>query len=353
MNMYLGQEGSTDFFLFWFLGLKEFLEPVYFSSTVMRSISLHKRIWLKKGDVTLKINNINYEVKLNARGSEKDLKAKMKDLEKYASDGVSTDTIFKDDSAKLITEQSSADSDDSDQDWGLSADSSRVNKENALLADLEMQFGLATESTPAKKINLDAEDVIPKTKLKHTSAPLQSLHCLCKKTEHDVVPLSASSSSDIIAAINNQTKVLQESNSVLISIGKETNRLLRSIQQLHRETVNLLNNEGSANQATESDATFVDADGRSRRLDTLNRSNANSFAIEYVKCKFGSDYMSSHIFEPHGKADRNAVPDAAMQDLKEQLTRVFANYSWACVRRSLNQSGLDTKKKRKLSVMPL
>ncbi|XP_065671352.1 uncharacterized protein LOC136089321 isoform X3 [Hydra vulgaris] len=336
MNMYLGQEGSTDFFLFWFLGLKEFLEPVYFSSTVMRSISLHKRIWLKKGDVTLKINNINYEVKLNARGSEKDLKAKMKDLEKYASDGVSTDTIFKDDSAKLITEQSSADSDDSDQDWGLSADSlARVNKENALLADLEMQFGLAT------------------AKLKHTSAPLQSLHCLCKKTEHDVVPLSASSSSDIIAAINNQTKVLQESNSVLISIGKETNRLLRSIQQLHRETVNLLNNEGSANQATESDATFVDADGRSRRLDTLNRSNANSFAIEYVKCKFGSDYMSSHIFEPHGKADRNAVPDAAMQDLKEQLTRVFANYSWACVRRSLNQSGLDTKKKRKLSVMPL
>ncbi|XP_065652110.1 uncharacterized protein LOC136079747 isoform X2 [Hydra vulgaris] len=196
MNVYLGQEGSTDFFLFWFLGLKEFLEPVYFSSTVMRSISLHKRIWLKKGDVvTLKTNNINYEVKLYARGSEKDLKTKMKDLEKYASDGISTDTIFKDDSAKLITEQSSADSDEY-QDWGLSADSfARVNKENALLADLEMQFGLATE------------------KLKHTSAPLQSLHCLCKKTEH-VVPLSASSSSDIIAAINNQTTVLQESNSM-------------------------------------------------------------------------------------------------------------------------------------------
>ncbi|XP_065640684.1 uncharacterized protein LOC124806055 isoform X2 [Hydra vulgaris] len=202
MSLYPGQEGSTDFFLFWFLGLKEFLEPVYFSSTVMRPISLHKRMWLRKGDVvTLKVNDINYEVKLYARGSEKDLKAKMKDLEKYASDGVSTDTIFKDDSAKLVTSkslhtsktspvinvsktsprQSSADSDE-DQDWGLSADSlARVNKENSLLGDLEMQFGLTTESTPAEKRNLEAEDVILKTKLQHTGAPFQSAHCLYKK----------------------------------------------------------------------------------------------------------------------------------------------------------------------------
>ncbi|XP_065675263.1 uncharacterized protein LOC136091530 [Hydra vulgaris] len=86
-------------------------------------------------------------------------------------------------------------------------------------------------------------------------------------------------SSFIVATINNQTKVLQESNSVLISIVKETNRLLQWIQQLYRETVNLLDNEDSANQATESDATFVDAVRRSRHLDTLNRANANSFVV--------------------------------------------------------------------------
>nr|XP_047122571.1 uncharacterized protein LOC124806056 [Hydra vulgaris] len=133
----------------------------------------------------------------------------------------------------------------------------------------------------------------------------------------------------------------------LIRTGKETNRLLRSIQQLQRETVNLLNNEGLANQAINSDATFVNAAGQSKRIDSWNRSNANSFAIDYIKCKFGPDYMTSHIFEPHGKADRTTVPDAIMQNLKEQFATVFANYSWACVRRSLNQSCLDRKKKRK------
>nr|XP_047135153.1 uncharacterized protein LOC124805820 isoform X2 [Hydra vulgaris] len=50
----------------------------------------------------------------------------------------------------------------------------------------------------------------------------------------------------------------------------------------------------------------------------------------------------------HGKADRTTVPDAIMRNLKEQLATVFANYSWTCVRRSLNQSGLDRKTKTKV-----
>ncbi|XP_047143396.1 uncharacterized protein LOC105846290 isoform X2 [Hydra vulgaris] len=140
--------------------------------------------------------------------------------------------------------QSSADTDE-DRDWGLSADSlARVNKENSLFGDLEMQFGLATESTPAKKRNFDAEDVILKTRLQHNGASFQSPHCLHKKT-----------------ATNNQSKVLQES-------------------------------------------------------------SKPQFLMQ--QCKISKSNLEQ-----------------------------FANYSWACVRRSLNQSGLDRKKKRKLTATQL
>nr|XP_047143395.1 uncharacterized protein LOC105846290 isoform X2 [Hydra vulgaris] len=141
--------------------------------------------------------------------------------------------------------QSSADTDE-DRDWGLSADSlARVNKENSLFGDLEMQFGLATESTPAKKRNFDAEDVILKTRLQHNGASFQSPHCLHKKTV-------------------------------------ETSKLA-----------------GPSNQR-----------------------NEPQFLMQ--QCKISKSNLEQ-----------------------------FANYSWACVRRSLNQSGLDRKKKRKLTATQL
>ncbi|XP_065640447.1 transposable element Tcb2 transposase [Hydra vulgaris] len=119
----------------------------------------------------------------------------------------------------------------------------------------------------------------------------------------------------------------------LIRTGKETNRLLRSIQQLQRETVNLLNNEGLANQAINSDATFVNAAGQSKRIDSWNRSNANSFAIDYIKCKFGPDYMTSHIFEPHGKADRQGMPKYRQLTTEERLRAVFLAEKGASLRK--------------------
>ncbi|XP_065681173.1 uncharacterized protein LOC105846290 isoform X3 [Hydra vulgaris] len=110
--------------------------------------------------------------------------------------------------------QSSADTDE-DRDWGLSADSlARVNKENSLFGDLEMQFGLATESTPAKKRNFDAEDVILKTRLQHNGASFQSPHCLHKKT---VETSKLAGPSNQRNATNNQSKVLQESSMQFVS----------------------------------------------------------------------------------------------------------------------------------------
>ncbi|XP_047143394.1 uncharacterized protein LOC105846290 isoform X1 [Hydra vulgaris] len=154
--------------------------------------------------------------------------------------------------------QSSADTDE-DRDWGLSADSlARVNKENSLFGDLEMQFGLATESTPAKKRNFDAEDVILKTRLQHNGASFQSPHCLHKKT---VETSKLAGPSNQRNATNNQSKVLQES-------------------------------------------------------------SKPQFLMQ--QCKISKSNLEQ-----------------------------FANYSWACVRRSLNQSGLDRKKKRKLTATQL
>jgi len=91
---------------------------------------------------------------------------------------------------------------------------------------------------------------------------------------------------------------------------------------------------------------FVDINGDTIKYIDVGTTNINAFSIEYVKRKYGADYIMNHIFESKScKSSRQNATADVVSDVKGALDKIFSNYCWSSVRQSLNQSGLDMKKK--------
>jgi hypothetical protein len=328
-----GQKGSTDFFLFYYLGSGKFSDPLYFSSSERSMVKDDVKMSLKPGDFTeILYLNKREKVMMRHRGTEAECASKYNDAVQmieynHWKPGEITPGLRNVDCqlSNMSEDDSYSDSDDSD---GLKR---RLNTTNGF-------SGGITSFKRTRKICL-TESPMQAKRLLNTDNPCASTSFndkVASKNTHNPITSSvehmASSNLDENVINNSQIRPgLKNATNNDLSLLQRIDKKLDVTNSLLRQGLRAFNKINAANELAKCNRNcdlpsehFDQFDSGIFTLDDLPKSNDPAkFLYEFIKRVKEPSYITMTIIEPRKRSERRAASLADIQLFKRKLMYIF------------------------------